>query len=159
MITCVHSRVRMKWVPHHRDTAACKGPFFLRTIHAHFERGIFYVYCTIWMHRNLPTVNVKMLSQDTAMIGDRTPTTGKCTLDLESDTLTTRPPWPNVVFELNNSTWLKCDKQTQSELFRLRSIHHTQVAPDLGIWDRRIKPLNQRCLQKIFFDVILDNSN
>ena len=41
-------------------------------------------------------VNFKMLSQDTVMIGARTPTTGKCTLDFESDTLPYRPPWPRV---------------------------------------------------------------
>ena len=94
------------------DTAACEGQDFRRTIHSyvHFEgHGIWYgtisykllsdQYCTITMHCNLPTVNVKMMNQDTAMIGARTPTTGKCTLDLESDTLPYRPPWPRLFLD------------------------------------------------------------
>ena len=77
-------------------TAACEGQDFRRTIHAHFEGH------SILHDLNAPQsshVNVKMLSQDTAMIGDRTPTTGKRTLDFESDTLPYSPPWPRLFLD------------------------------------------------------------
>ena len=109
MITRVHSLVRMKWVPTITWHSSLWGSFFFFEGQSmHISRDI--LYCTIWMHRNLPTVNVNMLSQDSAMIGARIPITGNAHWILSLALWPYRLPWPRL-FEIINTDKLLSIRQ------------------------------------------------